>query len=190
MTFAQIAGIDSIGNISPVAITPPVIVEQGFSNELIPAVLALTVPFIMIIAIVFFSMKYMTKEKIARYKMIEAAIDKGVALPQFIFEDNAKKKLEKNLLYTSVRNILVGLVLFFAIWIFLELKFGIWLLILTAVGIAQLITYISEKKNENLVNPHGFTVSDNKTVKTKESIETVETEEVNAQEERIDGEIK
>lgn len=190
MAFAQITGIDSIGNISPVTIAPPVIVEQGFSNELIPAVLALTVPFIMVVAIVFFSMKYMTKEKIARYKMIEAAMDKGVTLPNFLFEETPKKKLEKNLLYTSVRNILVGFVLFLGIWLFLGLKFGIWLLILTAVGVAQLITYLSEKKEKEFVIRKEYISTDNKVNQPEEKIEIVEAEEINAQEEHIDGEVK
>lgn len=190
MAFAQITGIDSIGNISPVTIAPPVIVEQGFSNELIPAVLALTVPFIMVVAIVFFSMKYMTKEKIARYKMIEAAMDKGVTLPNVLFEETQKKKLEKNLLYTSVRNILVGFVLFLGIWLFLGLKFGIWLLILTAVGVAQLITYLSEKKEKEFVIRKEYISTDNKVNQPEEKIEIVEAEEINAQEEHIDGEVK
>lgn len=190
MAFAQITRIDSIGNISPATIAPPVIVEQGFSNELIPAVLALTVPFIMVVAIVFFSMKYMTKEKIARYKMIEAAMDKGVTLPNFLFEETPKKKLEKNLLYTSVRNILVGFVLFLGIWLFLGLKFGIWLLILTAVGVAQLITYLSEKKEKEFVIRKEYISTDNKVNQPEEKIEIVEAEEINAQEEHIDGEVK
>lgn len=196
--YAQIEGIDSIGNIAPATIVPTVSVEQSFDQQLIPPVLALTVPFIMVIAIVFVSMKYMTKEKIARYKVIEAALEKGVDLPQSFFEDKTKKKLESNLLYTSVRNILVGLVLFFGLWIFLGLKFAIWLLILTAVGAAQLITYLSESKATefNMRNTNKSATNANRSddrsgdKKVANVIETVEAEEVNAQDEHIDGEIK
>ncbi|MGL5786601.1 MAG: DUF6249 domain-containing protein [Bacteroidales bacterium] len=191
--YAQTQEIDSIAAIDISSVAYKEIPVSSFNVESLYGILALTVPFIMIIAIVFISMRYMTQEKIARYKVMEAAIDKGLDLPPSFFQDKNKAVPENKLLYNALKNILIGLVLFTALTVFFELKFGIWLLIITANGLAQLITYLAdEKKKKNSVQPAGniFRKESAPVIKREDEPELTEAEEVNAQEEHIDGEIK
>lgn len=190
--IAQIPESDSVRFMASTVIAP-VVNEKSFDVESLYGILALTVPFIMIIAIVFISMRYMTREKLARYKVMETALDKGIDLPPAFFEDKNKAIPGNKMLYTAIKNILIGLVLFAALTVFFELKFGIWLLIITANGIAQLVSYLVEekkKKDEVAFSAQAVQTNNRETVKNEEVVEVLEAEEVNAHDQHIDGEIK
>lgn len=160
-------------------------------NELVP-ILALTVPFIMVIVIVFISMSFSTKEKIARYKILEKAIDKGVAIPNSLFEEPNKRKFEKTYFFKAIQNILLGFVLCFALSYVSGFRVGVWMLIMVAIGVSQLINYYVEvRKNDATGSITGTQPSPRQhTPSRSEEPEITECEEVNAKGEHIDGQIK
>lgn len=171
------------------------VAERAIDWSLLIPILALTVPFIMVIVIVFISLRFSTKEKIARYKILEKAIDKGVAIPGSLFEEPNKKNFEKTFFYKAIQNIMLGLVLCFALSYMVGFKIGVWMLIMVAIGVSQLISYFVEGRKHETHDGVDSTISvkpvaNQNTPSQPEQPEVIEAEEVNAKDEHIDGQIK
>lgn len=125
--------------------------HMNWGETVIP-VIAITSPFIMVVLVVFIVLRYKSKERHARYALMQKAMEAGVELPKDLFAE--PEKVSRPQIVNSLIPIFVGIALFIALATMMGFEIAVWGLIPFAVGLANLIGYLYSKKQQSSVSPN------------------------------------